>query len=190
MKQVYIAQPDAGVLGDIEGVFRTIDSTQDKYKRIVNPFGNDGLKTATLSEILGLTESGSLDLMVLPLHLTEESRRAAKDRYDRDCAIKFDGVLLGLRYKEEGYSNPVLLATDDDFSGTQAISVEEAGGFDPESGENYLLRCEFLNLYSTQFPEESKIQILRHLLEVGVPKRDALVLDMDLPSKPMFIIKG
>lgn len=188
MKEIYIGEPDNRILGYLHSCFKHIDPKFEKYKLIINPFKSSRIREVTLQEILGKTNSGRLDLMIFPLHFSEESRRAAESIYE-DHAMEFDGVKLGLNYKKQGYSNPILLTLIDSYSGTQAISVENAGGFKIEEIENYFLKPSYLNLYSIRAPKESNIRLLLHLLE-GIPKLDVEILhtgpDGKLKSKTII----
>ena len=177
MKEVYIVEPEERKLADIAGVFQKIDPDKDRYRLIVNPFEGQEVQTATLSEIIALTLSGSLDLIVLPVG--ESPGLSFSEEPERFIGA-LTGIQMALRYKGQGYAGPVLLTIDKYFSATFGMYIDSVGESkdDPKAMANAILGYHFLNLYSTEFPEDTKLRVLLCVLE-RIPSVDVTVLDAD-----------
>jgi len=190
MKQVYIAEPSNAMLDDLSASFARIDPDGSKYRLHINPLGNtpEQIRTASLGDILTVTGCEALNLLVLPLHLSEDNRTiAVRDPYNAPVA-EFDGVQLALRYQREGNKYPILLTTDRCYTGTQEINVQNTAEI--KTGEADLLedlyRVYAFNLYSPLLPDVSKELRLRLVLE-GEP--EVIMDEMNGETGQVYVVE-
>lgn len=170
MKEIYIIEPNEQNLKDLENVFQNIDPTKEKYRKIINPFNESKARTTTLQEVLSLTNSGSLDLMVLPINLGMPKR--AFGQLSRKEVEELEGVKIAKDYKSQGYKGFVVLTMGGYYEFALEQNIIEAGREDSPEGKSdsdlaihAFCERDYLNLYSHNLPRKSKEFKLLEALE-------------------------
>jgi len=184
MKNILIIESNKRKLESLESTIKLLDPSQQKYTTHVNPYGNGNLPSVPFLDILDKLKCNALDLIVLPLEIGSAPNIPLNEN-PQGYVEQLQSVRTSFSYAEQGYQGHAVLtmegmnpfnleiglnSTEKDFK--QRIGEED------NSWYNIILGTTFLNVYSVDFPEITKIAKFRNYLE-GTPQMAVSIMNLN-----------